>query len=103
MDLSQLSEQQRKELEEKLKNMSPGELAELQKKQCIFCQILDGKIPSRSIYEDKLCKVVLDIHPAAKGHVLVIPKAHYAIMPQVPENELRHLFIVAKEFSKLSK
>ena len=81
--------------------MSPEELAELQKQQCIFCQIIQGKIPSRKIYEDETTLVILDIKPAAKGHCLILPKQHYAILPQIPKEVLEHLFIVAKEISHL--
>jgi histidine triad (HIT) family protein len=97
----QLTEEQRKELEEKLKNMSPEELAEFQKQQCIFCQILSGKIPSKKVYEDEVCVGILDINPATKGHILLIPKEHYAIMPQVPDNVIGHLFVTAKKFSQI--
>ncbi len=97
----QLTEEQRKELEEKLKNMSPEEIAQLQKQQCIFCQILSGKIPSKKVYEDDICFAILDINPATKGHLLLIPKEHYSIMPQLPEETLRHLFLTAKTLSQL--
>lgn len=101
LEAQQLTEEQRKELEEKLKNMSPEELKEFQKQQCIFCQIISGKVPSKKIYEDEGCIAVLDINPAAKGHLLLLPKEHYAIMPQVPEQEINHLFIVAKKLSQV--
>ncbi len=97
----EISEEQRKAMEEKLKNMSPEEIAELQKQQCIFCQIISGKIPSKKVYEDDICIVVLDINPAASGHCLLLPKQHYAIMPQVPENELNHMFKVSKAMSQI--
>jgi len=44
MPEQQMTEEQAKALQEKLKNMSPEELKEFQKKQCIFCQIIDGKL-----------------------------------------------------------
>ena len=97
MDPSQLTPEQQEELQEKLKNMSPEELQEFQKKQCIFCQIIAGKIPSKKIYEDEKCLAVLDINPAAKGHLLLLPKEHYAIMPQIPDKILSHLFLVSKK------
>ncbi len=96
-----ISEDQKKELEEKIKNMSPEELAELQKKQCLFCQIIDGKIPSKKVYEDDQCLVILDINPASKGHCLIVPKKHISIMPQVSKEELQHLMIVSKEISQI--
>lgn len=95
------TEEQRKQWEEKIKNMSPEELQQLQKQQCIFCQIISGKIPSKKVYEDAFCLAVLDINPAAKGHILLLPKEHYAIMPQVPEKVLGHLSIVSKNLSQV--
>lgn len=97
----QMTDEQRKELEEKIKNMSPEELAEFQKQQCIFCQIISGKIPSKKIYEDERSIAILDINPATKGHILLIPKEHYSIMPQIPDNEIQHFFVVAKNLSKI--
>ena len=101
MNPQDLTEEQRKELEEKLKKMSPEELMEFQKQQCIFCQLISGKIPSKKIFEDDTCIVILDINPATKGHLLLIPKEHYAIMPQIPEKEIKHLFTIAKKMSQL--
>src|SRR3989344_338818 len=95
------TEEQRKQWEEKIKNMSPEELQELQKQQCIFCQIITGKITSKKVYEDSSCLAILDINPAAKGHILLLPKEHFAIMPQVPEKVLGHLSIVAKNVSQV--
>ncbi|MDP3698151.1 MAG: HIT domain-containing protein [Nanoarchaeota archaeon] len=95
------TEEQRKRWEEKIKNMDPEELQELQRQQCIFCQIVTGKIPSKKAYEDSACLAILDINPAAKGHILLLPKEHYAIMPQVPEKVLGHLSTVAKNLSQV--
>jgi len=95
-----LTEEQRKALEEKLKKMSPEELKEFQKQQCIFCQIIAGKVPSKKIYEDDKCIAIIDINPAAVGHVLLLPKEHYAIMPQIPDEEIGWLFMVAKQISQ---
>ena len=43
---------------------------------CVFCKIVAGAIPSRKVYEDERVLVFLDIGPIARGHTLVIPKAH---------------------------
>ena len=95
----ELTEEQQAALQERLKNMSPAELQEFQKQQCIFCQIIAGKIPSKKIFEDEKTIAILDINPAAKGHLLLIPKEHYSIMPQIPDQELQHFFRVAKQLS----
>lgn len=43
---------------------------------CIFCKIIQGKIPSYTIYEDDVVKAFLDISQTTPGHTLVIPKKH---------------------------
>ncbi len=95
----QLSPDQIKALQEKIKNMSPEELKEFQKKQCIFCQIIAGKVQSRKVYEDDSVIAILDVNPANPGHMLIMPKEHYSIMPQMPDEETGHIFAVAKALS----
>ena len=99
--MAEPTEEQMKELQEKLKNMSPEELKEFQQKQCIFCQIVSGKVSSKKIYEDDICIVILDINPANPGHVLLMPKEHYAIMPMLPENVLSHMAKISKQLSSI--
>ncbi|RNJ27306.1 HIT family protein [Halosegnis longus] len=43
---------------------------------CIFCQIIDGDIPARTVYETDQTLAFLDANPLAEGHTLVIPKTH---------------------------
>lgn len=97
----QLTPEQQQALQEKLKNMSPEELKQFQKQQCIFCQIISGKIPSKKIYEDEQILAILDINPAAQGHLLLLPKEHYAIMPQVPDAVLGNMFFITKKLSQV--
>ena len=44
---------------------------------CIFCDIIEGKIPSTKVYEDEKVLCIRDINPVAPTHVLVLPKKHY--------------------------
>jgi histidine triad (HIT) family protein len=44
---------------------------------CIFCKIVTGDIPSTRINEDERTLAFMDVGPATRGHVLVIPKRHY--------------------------
>src|SRR3989338_5037284 len=99
MAQQQMSEEQVKALQEKIKSMSPDELKEFQKKQCIFCQIIAGKVQSRKVYEDDSVIAILDVNPANPGHMLIMPKEHYSIMPQLPDDALSHIFAVAKALS----
>jgi histidine triad (HIT) family protein len=86
--------------EEDLSRLSPEQIEELQRKNCVFCQIASGKIPSRKVFEDEKCVAVLDISPANLGHMLLLPKDHYSVMPQLPDELTGHLFNVAKHLSQ---
>jgi len=97
-----MTQQQAEAMKEKLSQMSPEELKEFQKKQCIFCQIISGKVASKKIYSDEKCTAILDINPANPGHILLLPNEHYGIMPLIPPEELKHLFMVAKALAQAS-
>ena len=43
---------------------------------CVFCKIIDGKLPSRKVYEDEDILAFHDINPLAAVHLLIIPKIH---------------------------
>jgi histidine triad (HIT) family protein len=59
---------------------------------CVFCQIIDGEIPSRTVYEDEDVLAFLDVNPLARGHTLVIPKAHEAAAADLPGDVRDALF-----------
>ena len=59
---------------------------------CIFCQIVDGDIPSRTVFEDDTAMAFLDANPLAPGHTLVIPKEHYEELEDVPGDVAAHVF-----------
>jgi histidine triad (HIT) family protein len=50
---------------------------------CIFCKIIEGKIPSRKVYEDHEVLAFHDINPWAPVHFLMVPKAHVASLAHV--------------------
>jgi len=67
---------------------------------CIFCKIVAGQIPSHKVYEDETTLAFLDIHPATRGHTLVIPKEHvadlFAISPEAACAATRSTQVVAR-------
>ena len=65
-------------------------------KHCIFCKIVRKQAPSSIIYEDETVMVFLDIRPLNMGHTLVIPKAHYVDIFDIPENVLCQIHKVSK-------
>jgi histidine triad (HIT) family protein len=81
-------------------NMSTEEILELQKSNCIFCKIINKEIPTKEIYEDDRVMVILDINPANEGHCLILPKHHYQILPQIPDDLIGYMFLIAKRTSR---
>lgn len=47
------------------------------REKCIFCDIAEGKIPAKKIYENGNFFSIPDAHPVAEGHSLIISKKHY--------------------------
>ncbi len=70
---------------------------------CIFCKIIEGKIPCTKIYEDNNSFVFLDINPATDrgGHTLILPKKHYEVITDIPEKELQILIRIVQKVSKV--
>lgn len=67
---------------------------------CIFCKIINGDIPSVKVYEDEDFVIMLDIGPATFGHVLILPKEHYANLFEMPEELLVKAVKLAKSFGE---
>ena len=67
---------------------------------CIFCKIANGEIPSATLYEDEDFRVILDLGPASKGHALILPKAHYADIYELPEEVAAKVFVLASKMAK---
>ena len=70
---------------------------------CIFCKIIAGEIPSRTVYEDEGYKAIMDVSPASKGHVIVLPKNHASNVFEISEEELAGAMIVAKKVAAMLK
>ena len=64
---------------------------------CIFCKIANGEIPSRTIEETDMFRVVLDVGPATKGHALILPKEHYKNLYDLPEETAAEAIKMAKK------
>ncbi len=54
---------------------------------CIFCKIIEGKIPSRKVYEDEDLFGFHDIAPWAPVHFMLVPKKHIASMAQLTPDD----------------
>lgn len=65
---------------------------------CVFCKIINGKIPAEKVYEDDTVLAFHDANPASPIHILIVPKKHIPTLNDVPEGDplLCHMGKVAK-------
>lgn len=75
----------------------------MKKSDCIFCKIASGEIPSTTLYEDKDFRVIFDISPASKGHVLILPKEHSDNVFDLPEETASKIYVLAKKVAAAVK
>lgn len=66
---------------------------------CIFCKLANGDIPTATLYENEDFRVILDAGPATKGHCLILPKAHYADIYDIPDEVLEKAAVLARKMS----
>ena len=66
---------------------------------CVFCAIASGDRPAPVVFADEYTVAFLDARPVFKGHVLVIPRAHYATLAEVPFDLVMPLFGLVRRIS----
>lgn len=70
---------------------------------CLFCQIIDRKLPAKIVHEDEQVVAIQDIHPQAPVHLLVIPRKHLISLKEAQgedETLLGHLHLVAAQLAR---
>lgn len=73
------------------------------KMDCIFCQIIAGKIPADIVYQDEEVLTFRDINPMAPTHLLIIPKKHIPSLAHLPDVEtplIGHMVKVANQLAR---
>jgi histidine triad (HIT) family protein len=78
--------------------LKPGDIMK-KDENCIFCKIIDGKIPCSKIYEDEMTFAFLDIMPVNKGHTLVVPKSHSKNMLEDEDKDLAACMTAVKKLA----
>ncbi|MFC5971549.1 HIT family protein [Halomarina salina] len=66
---------------------------------CIFCSIVAGDVPSRTVHEGEHTFAFLDVNPLVRGHTLVIPKEHYETVAEMPDDVRDAVFTAAGELT----
>lgn len=64
---------------------------------CLFCKIMKGEIPAKTVYEDDMAKVFMDINPLSNGHLLIVPKKHQENILDIDEEFIIHAFALIRE------
>lgn len=70
-------------------------------KDCIFCKLANGEIPTKVVYEDDVVTVFLDNNPNTDGHMLIVPKKHFEDFTVIDGDTLVHINDVAKKMKDL--
>ncbi len=71
--------------------------------KCIFCDIINNKVESLKVWDDKNFILLLDANPINPGHLLLIPKKHAPDVFNLPELQYVELFTLAKKVTKILK
>jgi len=67
---------------------------------CLFCSIVSGKTDAAIVYQDDKALAFLDHRPLFLGHCLVVPRAHYETLSDLPENLIESFFTLVQRLSK---
>jgi histidine triad (HIT) family protein len=66
---------------------------------CIFCEIVAGRIPALTVWENRDHLLMLDIRPIADGHLLLLPKKHAEDLWLLPERDYTRLLATARKLA----
>ena len=67
---------------------------------CLFCKIVAGEVPSTRVHEDERTIAFMDINPATRGHLLVIPREHATDVRDIPAEDLHAVLDVGPASSR---
>lgn len=70
---------------------------------CIFCKIINGDIPSATVYENDEFKAILDRFPANEGHILIMPKKHVSNVFEIDPETAGRIYTLASKIAKVMK
>ena len=66
---------------------------------CIFCKIIAGELPATRVHEDERTLAFMDINPATRGHLLVIPRVHAVDLLEIDPEDLAAVSRVAQDMA----
>ena len=76
------------------------QIVKSQPQNCLFCEIIQGRIETFRIYESNNLVAILDINPVALGHMIIMPRNHFQFISQIPNDIIYEIFSFVKECLK---
>lgn len=70
---------------------------------CLFCEIINGNIPSNKVYEDEMVYAFKDINPVAPVHVLVVPKVHIDSVNELTPEKSKYVAHIFEKIPEIAK
>lgn len=70
---------------------------------CLFCEIVNGNIPSTKVYEDDMIYAFKDINPVAPVHFLVVPKEHIGSINDVTAENSKYVAHIFEKIPEIAK
>lgn len=70
---------------------------------CLFCEIIEGNVPSTKVYEDDMILAFKDINPVAPVHIIVVPKEHMESANDVNENNSKYVAHIFEKMPEIAK
>jgi histidine triad (HIT) family protein len=70
---------------------------------CLFCRIAAGEIPATRVHEDERTLAFMDINPATRGHMLVIPREHSSDLLEIGREDLAACAMTAQQLAARAK
>jgi histidine triad (HIT) family protein len=80
----------------------PSALPDPHPDACVFCGIVDGRLPGRRVLEDERTVAFLDLNPATRGHALVVPRAHARDLMDIDPVDLAACAATAQQVAALA-
>ena len=70
---------------------------------CLFCEIINGNIPSTKVYEDDMIYAFKDINPVAPVHFLVVPKGHIENVNEINAENSKYVSHIFEKIPEIAK
>ncbi len=70
---------------------------------CVFCEIINGNIPSDKVYEDDMMVAFKDLNPQAPVHILAVPKEHICCANAINEENSKYVAHIFEKLPEIAK